>query len=371
MTATMKQNTLKNLPVVMNHYVNESGWRMTLSPACFEGYCRVLAERGYRGVGLDEAEGYLLEGAPLPPKSVLLTFDDGYADNYFFALPALRKYGHKAVCFPVANRIETDASPRAGLDDLCAGRAGIPPLVRNALVTTPQGFVLRKDVFLNRGEIAAMERSGVFTLASHCRGHYGVFTGPDYKDFYRPGTQYRTFFRTEAEPVWGLPNFTVKPGLANRAFIPNPDLVEAVKRLVPQDFDGAADFFARKDNLRALESLVGGFAGSMGRYESELEQQNRMWREIGEGKAMLEGFLGRKLQTLCWPWGRHSEAAQRLARDAGFRIFISVWGGANPPGKALKVHRFESRERRPGWLARQIALRSHPAGAGLLGLVGL
>ncbi|MDL2290964.1 polysaccharide deacetylase family protein [Desulfovibrio sp. OttesenSCG-928-F20] len=367
----MKQKKLKNLPVVMNHYVNESGWRMTLSPACFEGYCRVLAERGYRGIGLDEAEAYFLEGAPLPAKSLLLTFDDGYADNYFYALPALSKYGHKAVCFPVANRIEATTAPRAEVDDLYAGRAVVPPLVRNALVTTPQGFVVRRDVFLNQGECAAMEQSGIFTLAAHCRGHYGVFTSPNYKDFFRPGTQYRTFYRTEAEPVWGLPNFTVKPGLANRAFIPDPGLVEAVKRLVPQNFDDATDFFAQKDNLSALKTLVKGFAGNMGRYESDLEQQNRMWREIGEGKNLLEGILGRKLQTLCWPWGRYSEAAQRMALDAGFKVFISVWGGVNPPGKAMKVHRFESHERRSGWLANQVAIRSHPVSAGLLGLVGL
>ena len=367
----MKRASLQSLPVVMNHYVNDSGWRMTLSPACFDAQCRVLAERGWRGVSLAEAEGYLLEGEPLPPRSLLFTFDDGFLDNYFFAMPILRKHGHNGVSFPVADRIEADDAPRAEAEDVLAGSAAIPPRVRNALVTTPQGFTVRKDVFLNRGEVRAMEKSGVFQVASHCMGHYGVFTGPEFTDFFRPRTRLRTFYRTAAEPVWGLPDFPVGPGLLHRAFIPDPELVRRVGQLVPQDFDGAARFFAGQGNVRALESLVRGFAARMGRFETETEQKDRMWREIGEGKALLESILGRKVRSLCWPWGRYSGAAHEMAVDAGFSVFFVVRGGANPPGEHLAVRRFESREMNAAWMAAQVTLHTIPFCARLLGKAGL
>ncbi len=355
----------------MNHYVNEGGGRLTLTPTCFAQQCRALADRGLHGVGLDEAEAYLLHGEPLPEKSLLITFDDGYLDNYFHALPALYAYGHKAAFFPVADRLEAVDEPRALLADTLAGKAVVPSPASNALTRTPQGFTVRRDVFCNHGEVRAMEASGVFMTGAHGLGHYGVFTSPRYKNFFRPRTQLRTFYRTEAEPVWGMPDFPVRPGLRFRAFLPNPEMTEKIRSLVPQDFDAAAAFFADAANMRALRALAKSFTGKMGRYETDEERKERMWREVVGGKTLLEGVLGRKVRSLCWPWGRYSEEARRLALEAGFQVFFTVYGGANPPRRPLAVHRFQSRNMGGAWLALQTRLHARPVGARLLGLVGL
>jgi peptidoglycan/xylan/chitin deacetylase (PgdA/CDA1 family) len=355
----------------MNHYVNRVEWRMTVSPGRFEEQCRTLAERGLRGIGLDEAEAYLLEGDALPDGSLLLTFDDGYLDNYFYALPILHRYGHKAVCFPVADRLEARTEPLAPFDEVLSGKAVVPDGVSRPLIQTAQGFTVRKDVFLGRAEAAIMDASGIFRIASHCRGHYGVYTGPAYRDFFRPGTQMRTFYRREETPVWGMPEFPVKPGLRFRAFVPNPAMAEAVEKLVPQDFDAAADFFAGRSGPKALRALVASYRGRLGRYETDAERRERMWREIGRGKEDLERVLGHKVRSLCWPWGRYCAEAEKLARDAGFTIFFVVFGGANPPGRPGAVHRFENSNRSGAWLARQARLRMSPLAAGLLALAGM
>jgi peptidoglycan/xylan/chitin deacetylase (PgdA/CDA1 family) len=355
----------------MNHYVNEAAWRMTVSPVRFEEQCRTLAERGLRGVGLDEAEAYLLEGAGLPDGSLLLTFDDGYLDNFFYALPILYKYGHKAVCFPVADRLEEQTEPRAPFDEVVSGRAAVPAGVALPLTKTAQGFTVRKDVFLGRAEAAAMDASGIFRIAAHGRGHYGVYTGPGYRDFFRPGTQMRTFYRREEAPVWGMPEFPVKPGLRFRAFLPNPDMVEDITTLVPQDFDAAADFFAGRSGPADLRALVASYKGKLGRCETDAERSERMWREIGLGKEELERVLGRKVRSLCWPWGRYCAEAEKLARDAGFTIFFVVFGGANPPGRPGAVHRFENSDMSGARLATQARLRMSPLAADLLALIGM
>ncbi|MDR0828110.1 MAG: polysaccharide deacetylase family protein, partial [Desulfovibrio sp.] len=367
---TTSPSTLKSLPVVMSHYVNELEWRITLNPAGFEEQCHVLAERGYRGISLDEAENYLVHGESLPKKSLLLTFDDGYADNYFYALPILAKYGHKGVCFPVTNRLEAEDKPRASFDAVREGKVSIPPHVARPVVQKTQDIVVRQDIFLNHGEVRALDASGIFQIGVHGRGHYGVYTGPKYSRFFQPRTQMRTFYRTEDNPVWGLPEFSVKPGLQFRAFLPNPLMVEAIKKLVPQEFTAATDFFAHKDGLPSLRALADSFSGKLGRYETDAERHARMRREIVTGKEELEQILGRKVHTFCWPWGKYCDEAFCMARDAGFKLFFVVSRGANPPGKPLAVHRFDSRNGGKNWLARQAWLHEQPLLASLLGVIG-
>ena len=344
----------------MYHYVNDFPGSITIPPLRFEEQCRVLAEKGWRGVSLAEAEDFLLNGEPLPRASILLTFDDGFFDNYLFAQPLLRKYGHKGVVFAVSGRLEPGNSPRAALDDVLDGRIPDLPHVRVPTEVTPQGHTLRKDVFLNHAEAKAMHARGILAVASHSRGHYGVFTGPEFKNFFKPRPQSRTFYRTEMDPVWGLPNFQVKAGLKHRAFLPDPDLIHAVTSLVPQTFSAAAEFFSQEAGVRDLTGLVRGFSGRLGRFETDDERRERMWREIQGGKAELEAILGSEVRALCWPWGDSCPEALQLAREAGFRVFFTTREGVNPPGRPLAVHRFKGKDKSGLWLVNRARLYSRP-----------
>lgn len=361
----MKYSKTGSLPVAMYHYVNCLEGGITVTPACFEEHCRVLAAKGWRGVGLEEAEAFLADGAPLPPRSILLTFDDGYLDNYLCALPILRQYGHRGVVFAVSNRLEPGTTPRASLRDVLDGKAVVPERVARPVEHSAQGFAIRRDVFLNHAEAGAMDGSGILRVAAHSRGHYGVYTGPEHTDFFQPRRRFRTFYRTEDAQIWGMPEFPVKAGLTHRAFVPNPELEAAVSGLVPQDFDGAAAFFASEANVRELRALVAGFSGRLGRFETDEERRDRMWREIAGGKEELEGILGHPVQSLCWPWGEYGEQALRLALDAGFRVFFTTREGVNPAGRSLAVRRFKAKSKSGAWLASRAWIYSRP----LLGAV--
>ena len=84
------------LPVLMYHHVVPDGEacnEMTVTAGRLEKDLRWLAENGYHTVLPRE----LAAGQPLPEKSVLITFDDGYRSNYLLAYPLLQKYQAKAV----------------------------------------------------------------------------------------------------------------------------------------------------------------------------------------------------------------------------------------------------------------------------------
>lgn len=84
------------LPVLMYHHM-VLDWQecndMTVTVGRLERDLQWLAENGYQTILPRE----LAEGAPLPEKPVLLTFDDGYRSNYELAYPLLQKYRAKAV----------------------------------------------------------------------------------------------------------------------------------------------------------------------------------------------------------------------------------------------------------------------------------
>lgn len=87
-------NTLYYPPVLMYHHVeaNQKS-RYFISPALFEDELAYLAKNGFRSITMHEYATALRSNTELPPKSIVLTFDDGYRNAYTTAFPLLKKYG--------------------------------------------------------------------------------------------------------------------------------------------------------------------------------------------------------------------------------------------------------------------------------------
>lgn len=78
---------------------------LTVSVADFEDHLRYLEENGYNAITTTDLWWSLDTGKPLPPRPVLLTFDDGYVDHYDNVLPLLRKYGMTGTFAVTANLV--------------------------------------------------------------------------------------------------------------------------------------------------------------------------------------------------------------------------------------------------------------------------
>jgi peptidoglycan/xylan/chitin deacetylase (PgdA/CDA1 family) len=94
------------VPILMYHYVSvpPAGadiYRQDLSvtPERFAAHLDAIQQGGYTPISLYALLDYLANGAPLPEKPVVLTFDDGYRDNYENAFPRLRERGVTATFF--------------------------------------------------------------------------------------------------------------------------------------------------------------------------------------------------------------------------------------------------------------------------------
>jgi peptidoglycan/xylan/chitin deacetylase (PgdA/CDA1 family) len=155
----------KAVPVLMYHHISTSPGMITVSPEHFAAQMAFLARGGYTTIGSTQLAAYLA-GEPLREKSIMLTFDDGYLDNWVHAHPVLQAHGLTALCFLVTSWIG-DGPVRAH------AHAGgmLPPLLnhRDGEIAIENGEPDR--TILRWSEIEAMRNAGTFEFHSHTHSH--------------------------------------------------------------------------------------------------------------------------------------------------------------------------------------------------------
>jgi len=95
------------VPILMYHHVDENGdiSSLSVSPENFLRQMRFLSERNYNPISLSELVRAKRSGQKLGRNTVVITFDDGYADNYLSAYPVLKKYNLPATIFVIVDAL--------------------------------------------------------------------------------------------------------------------------------------------------------------------------------------------------------------------------------------------------------------------------
>jgi len=149
----------KALPVLMYHHVAPVPGLVTLAPAVFRQQMERIARDGWQTIGSEDLERFFA-GQPLPAKSVMITFDDGYLDNFVHAHPVLEEFGQKAVLFVVTGWVG-DGPVRSGPQS-CPGHGECK---RRIAAGDADSVILRWS------EIEAMRSAGTFEFHSHTHSH--------------------------------------------------------------------------------------------------------------------------------------------------------------------------------------------------------
>lgn len=116
-----------------------------------------LQANGFHPVSVDQILAARAGGSPLPPKAILLTFDDGFADVYTRAFPLLKLFGYPAVIALVGQWMDVPAGEMVDYD----------------------GKPVPRGKFLNWEQVREMQASGLVEVASHSYGlHRGILANP-------------------------------------------------------------------------------------------------------------------------------------------------------------------------------------------------
>ncbi|MBE6050296.1 MAG: polysaccharide deacetylase family protein [Clostridium sp.] len=79
---------------------------VTISPENLKKQLSLVKELGYTTLTMSELNDYIVNNKEIPKKSILITFDDGYADNYVHAFPILKELDMKATIFVISSGID-------------------------------------------------------------------------------------------------------------------------------------------------------------------------------------------------------------------------------------------------------------------------
>ncbi|WP_294392505.1 polysaccharide deacetylase family protein [uncultured Clostridium sp.] len=101
--------TSKNIgvPVLYYHSVNKNAENeVTISPEMLEKQLDYINDNEYITITINELYDHLINNQPIPEKSIVITFDDGYMNNYTEAFPLLKERDMKATIFCVGNSLD-------------------------------------------------------------------------------------------------------------------------------------------------------------------------------------------------------------------------------------------------------------------------
>ena len=110
LTATMVADSESGTKVMVLNYhkIDNTFISLAVRPDDFEYQMKYLHDNGYHAISPDELYESLAGNGELPENPVLITFDDGYLDNYTNAYPILKKYGFKATIFVITSFLGKD-----------------------------------------------------------------------------------------------------------------------------------------------------------------------------------------------------------------------------------------------------------------------
>lgn len=97
---------MQKIPVLTYHSIDESGSVISTDAATFRRQMKFLKEADFNVVSLNDLTKNLRENKKLPPKTIVLTFDDGFQNFYATAFPILADYNFTATVFLVAAHCE-------------------------------------------------------------------------------------------------------------------------------------------------------------------------------------------------------------------------------------------------------------------------
>ena len=303
---------MKPLLVWTYHRILPDGGSAAVAPAVFRRQVEYLRGKGYEFLDCAGLLDWLAGRLDRSRRYTMLTFDDGWADNWVWATPLLAELHVRAVL-----------AVNTGLVDFSAGGFALRSAKRYAIVDSKTAlakaaFEGDRSSFLNLLELKRMAQSGVWDVQAHGASHLGCYTVLRHIRGFYPEHWHWTMERALGrQPFPGAPRAEFSSELA----VPRTRLSgELAERL-----SAAADDVER----RRLCAAFGDKA--VERIESDDEFRSRVRQDLSGCRETLKEKIGVEPVAFFWPWGHWSGEGIRIAREIGYEVLFTMEKAAVAP----------------------------------------
>ena len=254
-----------------------------------------LRENEFESIPLESLLQYLKgEEVLLPERPIVITLDDGSAEDYTVAYPLLKKYRFAGTAF----------APTA------------PKYVKKS------GKNWWKEV----------EEKGILRIESHSHTHSLIFVSDQIDDFYIGQTPNLEPYVKRLDRRYGAPIFGLSYELISKRFIPEKELMDQCVDYVKKQ--GGVVFFKREGWKEKLFQILSKYNGDRGEYETKEERGKRIREELKMSKTIVQETIGngKEVCFFAYPFGAYDSDLIEYLEEAGYKGSFTTNPGGNLKG---------------------------------------
>lgn len=250
---------------------------------------------------------------------LVITFDDGYLDNWIWAFPLLKKYKLKATIFVSPEFVDNREIVRLNLEDFWNGNATMEDL--------------KQWGFLSWQEMQIMVQSGFVNIESHTMTHTKYTVSDKLIEFHHPGGESLYTIGNlfpERKPYnigdlsfeklipYGYPIFESASSVCARKVFINEEFIDkCIQIFEGYDFK----YYTFNNAFKNVKDLYSAYKKNnllISGTESEEDYLKRLRFEICTSKNTIENKLNTNVKFLCWPHGDNTIIAHQIAKECGY-----------------------------------------------------
>ena len=291
----------RGVPCIMYHHIStEKG----VSPSEFEEQLKLIKKSNT--FKIEEIEN---KNNKLPKNSVLVTFDDGYEDNYKYAFPLLKKHNVKATIF-----LNT-------------------------------AYIGKDPCYMTWDQIREMYKSGLIDFQLHTHSHFSVINKIEIESFFTEKDRQKKELSREMKNIYkrdeteDYPVFKKRGETAVRGYKITAEFIEKYEELLIK--------YKTLEITKKHEKLKTAVENELSEYIKEYsyeEYKERVLKEILTNKEEIEKNLDKKAWYLANPWGHKSKELVEILKECGIKGMITTKKGTNSLKPDMyKIRRYETK----------------------------
>lgn len=299
------------VPIFLYHQVNLIS---NVTPKLFEEHLKIIKKYNMQTVTISEYYSNKVN-----KNTMLLTFDDGYYDNFKYVFPLLKKYNMKATIFLNTSYIIDKRKNEPEIENNnTANLEAIKKYIEYGSAAINQ--------YMSWEEIKEMYNSGLVDFQAHSHRHMAIFTSNKIRGLTKKNKMEAPELYLYKKLEDNYPIFPKRGEYSGKAKIIKNEFFSIFKDFYEKNIENKIT--DKNEILKKCQEFI----DKNDEYfldETEFEYKKRIREDYLKNKELIEKNIGNQVKFFCWPWGHRSKETIKILKELGVLGFISTKKGTN------------------------------------------